>query len=419
MDSRPRYSLPLTSPGQPHTPAPTFEARGLWISRFDWTVGGGAADPAKIDEIVDRSAGAGFNMLFFQVRGIADTYYFSELEPWADRVSGGVLGQVPEPFWDPLAYLIERAHGTGLQVHAYMNVYPLAEGGQQCNLFPPVNISPTPPYYHFLSMHGAEDGKPNVLQWDEKGNVICGSYRYGSPASRALEDHLLRVASELALYYAIDGIHLDHVRYAARQASFDPVSLRRYYNLPDDAPLPSHAIDEAYADWQRQLISDTVRRIYNEVTAPTDNLWLTAAVWPIHRNKPEFNLPAHPRQGYSDYYQDSKAWAQGGYIDALLPMIYPGTYHCPDNSYWTQDIWRTLVADFQAERGDRFILPGIGAGYCTFDEIPGRIDTARSLGAAGHTLFSYRGLLEKGYFDALAAGPYATSAQVPTRPWRG
>ena len=85
------------------------EFRGIWVTRFDWTSYGQPADPAKIDEIVQNVADAGFNAIFFQVRGIADAYYTPGLEPWADRVSG-VYGQPPDPLWDPLATMIEKAH---------------------------------------------------------------------------------------------------------------------------------------------------------------------------------------------------------------------------------------------------------------------------------------------------------------------
>ncbi len=106
-------------------PEPMVELRGLWVNRYDWTSWGRAADPAKIDEIVENAAYAGFNAIFFQVRGTADAYYASELEPWAWRVSGGDLGKAPEPFWDPLTYFVDKAHAAGLQVHAHLNVYPL------------------------------------------------------------------------------------------------------------------------------------------------------------------------------------------------------------------------------------------------------------------------------------------------------
>ena len=70
-------------------PPPLQEFRGLWVSRYDWTSYGAPAQPAKLDEIVQNAALAGFNVIFFQVRGTADAYYTPGLEPWAQRVSGG------------------------------------------------------------------------------------------------------------------------------------------------------------------------------------------------------------------------------------------------------------------------------------------------------------------------------------------
>ena len=79
--------------------------------------------------------------------------------------------------------------------------------------------------------------------------------------------------------------------------------------------------------------------------------------------------------------------------------------------------WRMLVADFQAQRGNRYVIPGIGSDQ-PFSEIAARIAAARDLGTAGHALFSYTALEGHGYFDDLRAGPYATPAAVPGLPWR-
>ncbi len=422
MDSRPRYSIaPQIGAASTSAPTPTptpQEARAVWVTRFDWTTAGRPADPARLRELVDRCADAGFNMLLFQVRAMADAYYLSGFAPWAERVSGAGLGQPPRPFWDPLNYLIEQAHAAGLQVHAHFNVYPAAEGRPNCTSTPPTPLRPTPLFWQLAARYGQRDGVNLGLQQAENGEVVCASYRYASPASPWVQQHLLWAAAELATHYALDGLHLDHVRYGARQASADPVSLRRYHGLDEDAALPPFHLDDAYAAWQRQQINQLVQRFYTLLRAQPRPLWLSAAVWPIYRITPALALPQNPSSGYRDYYQDSQAWAQGGYIDALMPMIYPSAYNCPDDSYWTFDIWQRLAADFQAGSGGRLIIPGIGGGYCTFAEIARRIDKARDLGVAGQALFSYRSLFEKDYLTELRYGPYRSYAVPPTLPWR-
>ncbi|MFN2188117.1 MAG: family 10 glycosylhydrolase, partial [Candidatus Promineifilaceae bacterium] len=117
--------FPIISSQEP-TPEspPSGEFRGMWVTRFDWTNYGQAADPARIDAIVADAAYAGFNAIFFQVRGTADAYYQPGPEPWAQRVSGVALGQPPpdnrwQPYGDPLAYFVAKAHEQGIQLHAY------------------------------------------------------------------------------------------------------------------------------------------------------------------------------------------------------------------------------------------------------------------------------------------------------------
>ncbi len=110
-----------------------------------------------------------------------------------------------------------------------------------------------------------------------------------------------------------------------------------------------------------------------------------------------------------------------GTIDAITPMIYSGNPDCSKPYFWTRDRWQTLVSDFQTNSYGRFVIPGIGTGYCTdndFAEIEARINMARSIGSAGHAIFSYQSLLDKGYIDDLAAGPYQLPANVPDIPWR-
>jgi uncharacterized lipoprotein YddW (UPF0748 family) len=399
--------LPTQTPSPtPTQPAGMVEFRGLWVTRFDWTRFNTPADPAKIDEIVANAADAGFNAIFFQVRGAADAYYAPGLEPWAQRVSGGAFGQPPSPFWDPLAYFVARAHARGLQLHAYLNVHPVWDNCAN----PPPMTSPTPLYYLLQSAHGATDGKLNGLQWTTTGDLNCSVYLRASPASSVANDHFKAVAADLVSRYDIDGIHLDNVRYGGGNTSCDPVSAAAY-----GAPCFGSNGVTPYADWQRGQVSGLVRDVYEDVIVPAGpGVRLSAAVWPIYRDYWNWGV----RDGYSFYYQDSQGWIEGGAIDAISPMIYPGVFNCPDDSFWSQSRWQTLVADFQANSGGRHVIPGIGTGYCTFGEIAARIDMARVLGTAGHALFSYSDLLAHGYFDDLRAGPYAQPAVPPAITWR-
>jgi hypothetical protein len=95
-------------------------------------------------------------------------------------------------------------------------------------------------------------------------------------------------------------------------------------------------------------------------------------------------------------------------------MLYSGTDRDPNTGNFRQERWFALVENFQKDRGSGLVLPGIGTNhYSSFSEIEARINMARSLGTAGHIIFSYGGLEQLDYFDDLANGPYSEPANVP------
>ncbi len=372
------------------------EMRGIWVTRFDW-MELAAGSPADLDAVVDDIASARFNAIFFQVRGVADAFYTPGLEPWSQRLTG-TLGE--DPGWDPLQYLIEKAHARNIEVHAYLNVYPVWTGCDR----PADGTTPRHLYHLLLDAHGESDSKPNGLQWDSAGHVYCSVYQRLSPASTVGESHLIAVISDLVKRFDIDGVHLDHMRYEGQNGSCDPVSESQY-----GATCFS---SENYKDWQRRQINDTLRKIYSRVHALDPDLWITAAVWPVYRDEWGWGASS----GYDDYYQDSKGWMAAGIIDGIMPMIYTGNPNCDQPYFWKQERWRTLVEDFQAAGNGRMVIPGIGINYCTpddFAEIEARINLTRQLETAGHALFSYRSLAVKGYFDDLRDGPYRRPAVLP------
>ncbi|HEC35715.1 MAG TPA: hypothetical protein ENI39_04175, partial [Anaerolineae bacterium] len=208
--------FPLVSKG------PWYERRAVWVTRYDWTSLDSDTPPMpeRIDEIVDNVAGAGFNTIFFQVRAAGDAYYTPGLEPWAARLTGSAcktLGQ--DPGWDPLARLLEKAHAAGLEVHAYVNVYPAWLGETPLP-------RPTSPEHLFnwltYDLYYVYDWR----QWDSGGTPmpLNQSYLWASPGVDEVQDHIVAVIVDLVSRYAVDGVHLDLARYAGPDYSYDPFS---------------------------------------------------------------------------------------------------------------------------------------------------------------------------------------------------
>ncbi len=384
------------------------ERRAIWVTRFDWTTLNAGAQPEHIDAMVANIAGAGFNTIFFQVRGAGDAYYTPGLEPWAARLSAGTVTETlgMDPGWDPLARMLDVAHAAGLEVHAYINIYPAWLPSPSAAYGPLAPPATTPPQmfdrFTYGPTHPEHPGEYGLgwgwRHYDTAGNPMLltwGTYLWASPGVDQVQSYITAIARDIVTRYPVDGVHLDLVRYAGPAYSYDPSSNA----AAGDVRTP------ARDQWQRDRVTALVRQICTATHTLRPQAWVSAAVWPYYRN----NLGLHTSSGYDDYFQDSKGWLTGDAIDAIVPMLYGGGNSIPDDL----TNWRLLAEDFMAVGAAGHIYLGIGGYYDDFTAIVQRIELARELGAPGHAIFSYSALDSRGYWDDLAAGPYHIPAQAP------
>jgi uncharacterized lipoprotein YddW (UPF0748 family) len=372
------------------------EFRGLWVTRFDWTRFGYTVTTSDLDAIVNQAASAHFNALLFQVRGTADAYYSSTLEPWAARLTGSTTKTLGvSPGFDPLAYLITRAHQSGLQVHAYLNVFPTWLCGVDA---PP---SDTQPQHLFWTLSQSTTWSNWRVYSDPQTPMsiaTCPDYLWATPALSLTRHHIVAVAADIVKRYEVDGLHLDLIRYPGPAYSFDPYTLQAYSEALHISPTLT--ITDWRPAFQRAQIDALVQQVYSAATTLKPDLLISAAVWPNYTS------------GYNSYYQDSKGWLARGIVDANLPMLY--------SSDIVGDLpaWITRAQGFIEDSSGRYVFPGISTNYADVNQIVSRIDAARSLGAKGVALFSYGALNTHDYWDDLVNGPFAITATVPKPDWR-
>lgn len=365
--SPPSPPTPTPAPSPTATPnpfppplQPSGEVRGLWVTRWDYR------SPDDVRRILDRALEGGFNTVYFQVRGRADAFYRSSLEPWAAELSGQLGG---DPGWDPLEVAVSEAHRRGISLQAYVNVFPAWSGSA-----PP---GPGHPYAR----------QPDWVVVDRSGRAqgLGSHYVFFNPAHPQVQRHLTEVILEIATRYAVDGVHLDYIRYPDRQYSFDAVTSQRF--AAEGGGLSRE-------DWQRRELGAFVARLRGRLQEVRPGLPLTAAVISIYEDRWGWRS----RSARDDYYQDWYAWASGGTVDQVLPMIYWNRADPPRFDWILDEIVRNVPADR--------VVVGIYGDYASFGEIEGQIAYARSRGVRGVAVFSYALLERRGYWDELAAGPF-------------
>lgn len=345
------------------------ELRGVWVDR--WTF----SSEDDVRTIMANAADAGFNAVYFQIRGTADAYYRSDIEPWASRLSG-TLGQ--DPGWDPLGVAVEAGHAEGLQVHAYVNAFPFWAGTT-----PPATSDPLHAYLAHPDWLVADgDGTPMALN---------SSYVWMSPGNPAVRQRLADVVEDITNKYDVDGVHLDLVRYPGADYSHDAVSEAEWDG-------------SNWEDWQRAQVVEAVAGVYAVSPVP-----VTAAVWGIYENL--WGWAAS--EGRNDYYQDSYAFLSEGVVDGNMPMMYWPVTETPGDEL----DFATLAAEHQAHAAGRHIYAGINAEL-GLDAVLACIDAARAAGNRGVVIFDYGVMQDGGWLDDVGAARFASPEAPPAHPWR-
>ncbi len=368
---------------------PADPLRGVWVTRWDYIT----ADDVRT--IMRNAARAGFTDVFWQVRGQADAYYESDLEPWgealfradnddktrltAERVRRG-------PGYDPLATAVRQAHRRGLRLHAWMNVMPLWKGKAE-------PVSPAHPWR----------AKRSWRLKDETGaeQPLSDGYVIANPVLEDFQDHVVAVARDIVTRYKVDGLHLDYVRFMPETLGGehwypgDAIS-RALYRQANGLKPRAEVGPDAMRAWVRRRITDLVRRIGREAVSQREGVVLTAAVW------------RRPDLARDQQLQDAAAWANRGWVDAVVPMIYTD-----NDAQFSSDLhaWSAAVR----RRGA--MVPGIGvykhaSGRQTIGQIRMNPDDSRFVLFAYSALFVSRA---PGSDDSLEAESDRQRRLVPLR----
>jgi uncharacterized lipoprotein YddW (UPF0748 family) len=395
------------------SPHDTGQLRAFWVDAFH----DGIKTPAQIDQLIADAHTANANALIVQVRRRGDSYYNESVEPRADD-----SGLDPESF-DPLAYLIEAAHGADppLQVHAWVVVFPVWSPG----------YSTTDPERHVYYRHGCGNG----CSWDDPENWMTYRYNGGDPQPEYQLDpghpdaarYTIDVCLYLVRHYDIDGLHFDYVRYNGQEYGYNKVSEDRFHAAYGGSGHPDPA-DENWKQWRREQVTGVVRQVYLETLAVKPDLVLSAATiaW---GDGPHQTGGWETTSAYRSVFQDWRNWLQEGILDLAIPMNYDRE-HEADESEWFAN-WIEWEKDHQFDRriaaGPGPFLNYISGSLSQAHKAMAPSDHGNSL--LGLSFYSYastniEGLPNSTFYQALSSPspygtpPFPTWVDAPTLSWK-
>jgi uncharacterized lipoprotein YddW (UPF0748 family) len=365
----------------PFRAAAPEQTRALWVTRTT------LASPESIRQMVAAAQAGGFNTLLVQVRGRGDAYYASTIEPRAPELAG-------KPSFDPLATVITDAHAAGLQVHAWVAVN-LVSSSVSLPASRDHVIYRAPEWLMVPRELAAEMKKINLrspayigrlARWTRAhASIVEGLYT--SPLHPAAQDHAAAVIGEIAAKYAVDGIHLDYVRFPNEDFDYSASAMEQFKTaiapeLSDrerrdaaarealDPAAYANLFPERWNDFRRSRLTSLVIKIRTAVKNARPGVMVSAAVIP------------DAQLAFTSRLQDWRGWIDQSLLDVICPMAYTTE----------PDTFQKQIAAARAYAGSRPVWAGIGAYQLSPTQTLAHIAAANKLGVAGIILFSYESL---------------------------
>jgi uncharacterized lipoprotein YddW (UPF0748 family) len=351
------------------------QAKALWVVRTS------LLSSASIDQMVSRTADAGFDNLFVQVCGRADAYFPSRVYPPAENCR-----ELLDSGFDPLAYVIQKAHARGIKVHAWINTLLVWSNGKPPE--DPGHVLNRNPEWMMTDRSGSSLARYSQPLFKKLG--IAGVFL--SPARQEVTAMLEEFILDLVSRYPVDGIHLDYIRYPMETVDFSPEARKGFQNIAGVDPrslfqeadrIKTHNGEDAYnrllEEWKAfraEIITVFLARLAGKLNRLKPQLVRSAAV------KPEIV------SAFRLYGQDWPGWVRKGYLDMVLPMAYSTR---PDVVY-------SQISQACEAVGGEKVWVGLRVYDVPVSEIIERVRKITPLQPGGYCFFSYDGIRDNQVF---------------------
>lgn len=274
---------------------PKREFRGAWIQCVNGQLQGLGREALqqKLLNHLDALEKIHTNVIMFQVRAEGDALYPSSLEPWS-RYLTGTQGVGPNPYWDPLQWMVEQCHKRGMEIHAWINPY---RAKTKCT----TELAASHPYSRYPE------------RFFKYGDLLIFN-----PALQENRDWICRVVHDILNRYDVDGIHMDDYFYPYPQSGIP---------IPDEAEFQRLGGNfKDVSDWRRDNVNKLIKQLHDTIRAVKP--WVKFGVSPfgIYHNFREGDpIPGSRTRGSENYnmlYADVLKWVNEGWVDYNVPQLY-------------------------------------------------------------------------------------------------
>lgn len=276
------------------------QMRGVWIAtvvNIDFPSKNNLPVEKQQQELIDMLdafQSMNINAVIFQIRPTSDAFYFSSKEPWSQYLTGK-QGTSPNPFYDPLQFLIDEARARAMEVHVWLNPYRVSMSTNQ--FFHPKH--PFSHQNHLIKEYG-------------------GKY-YFDPGFEETRRYLSAVVEDIVMRYDIDAVHFDDYFYPYKIAKLE---------FPDDDSFsaePRGFEKNQKDDWRRNNVNVLISELQQTIKGVKP--WVEFGISPfgVWRNADKDPRGSKTKAGISNYdglFADVLKWLEEGTIDYVAPQLY-------------------------------------------------------------------------------------------------
>lgn len=378
---------------------PKREFRAAWVAtieNIDWPSRktlSSEQQQQEFTQILDSHKKTGLNAVFVQVRAASDAFYARSTEPWSEWLTGA-QGKAPEPYYDPMRFMIEEAHNRNLEFHAWLN---LNRGTQK---------------------NAKSISKDHITKQKPEWFVSYGGYKLYNFGIPAVREYIQELVVNMVRTYDVDGIHFDDYFYpyvVAGETLNDAATYKKFGRGFDNI-----------GDWRRHNINLLIKDISKSISE--EKKWVKFGISPfgVWRNASADKLGSPTEGGqpsYDNLFADTRKWAKFGWIDYIAPQVYFSFDH-PKVPYLP------LVNWWEENHGNRHLYIGHSVYKVDKDSPEKSWRSAGQIGKqvrsnytsdeiSGSIFYSTKYLVNNnlGIADTLSS-IYKYQALLPTMPWK-
>lgn len=351
------------------------EFRGVWVAtvvNIDWPSRNTLSVEQQKKEflaLLDTYRALNFNALIVQVRAAGDAFYASSFEPWSKYLTGQE-GKAPDPYYDPLKWMIDQAHQTGFEFHAWFN-----------------------PYRATFDLDTVALAENHAFNTHREWMLKYGKRFYFNPGLPEVVDYTTNVIMEVVNNYDIDAVHFDDYFY--------PYKIEGEV-FQDSAAFVQYVGNiETIEDWRRANVDSLVKTISDSIRLVKP--WVQFGISPfgVWRNRSDDPNGSDTQAGqttYDDLYANPLKWAHEKWIDYLVPQLYwsmnhPLASHSKLVKWWSD---QKISSNLYIGHGTYKVKNNSDKAWNRYKEIPKQIDLTREMsGVGGSVFFSAKSLMHR------------------------